>query len=231
MPMARLHLIAGDALEVALEHGDGCTGILLNGDVVDCYVLSKFTKDPSRSRFADEVEQAQALFAGLRSGWPKAEIVWKLGNHDERFMSFLEARAPELLRIPAFSYEEVFRVNDHKVRVIGDKRPVRMGKLTVIHGHEYRTPMQNPVNPARGFYFKAKEHILGSHYHQVSSHSEKTIGGVVLGAWSTGCLCQLSPRYAPLNSWAYGFAVVDSGSDGTFEVSNYKIISGKAYRS
>lgn len=70
---------------------------------------------------------------------------------------------------------------------------------------------------------------LCSHLHLPSFHGEKRSDGHIVGCWSTGHLGEESPDYAPYNKWQLGFATVDL--DGKeFEVSNYKIINSKVYR-
>lgn len=51
----------------------------------------------------------------------------------------------------------------------------------------------------------------------------------VTGTWSTGCLCDLHPDYAPLNKWNHGFAFVEVFNGGKFEVQNLFISDGKVY--
>ena len=50
-----------------------------------------------------------------------------------------------------------------------------------------------------------------------------------MACWSTGCLCDLHPRYMPLNKWNHGFAIVDLDTAGGFSVRNFRIIDGKVY--
>jgi hypothetical protein len=108
-------------------------------------------------------------------------------------------------------------------------RPIKAGKLHIIHGHEYKFNISNPVNPARGFYMRAKTHVIGSHLHQSSQHSAKALDGNVISTWSTGCLCGLHPRYKPLNDWNHGFAIVAIDQRGGFEVDNKRVMNGKAW--
>ncbi len=74
---------------------------------------------------------------------------------------------------------------------------------------------------------RAKANIIGGHQHQTSEHTESNINGKVVGAWSVGCLCDLHPKYRPVNKWNHGFAIVKQFKDGSFEVHNKKIIDGK----
>ena len=112
---------------------------------------------------------------------------------------------------------------------MGDKRPIRLGKLNVIHGHEYRFSISNPVNPARGFFLRTKTHVLGSHFHQPSHHSETNLEGCMISAWSTGCLCNVHPEYSPINNWGQGFAFVVVDKEGAFRVENLRIVGGKVW--
>lgn len=221
-----------NALALALRTGRerGATKVLLNGDTCDFFSVSMWEKDPRKRDLSGELEIYKHFFASLCGIFPKAQIVWKLGNHEERWERYLYVKAPELVGVEAFELEKVLQLPKDIV-IVKDKRPIRAGKLNIIHGHEYRFNISNPVNPARGFFLRAKDHCLGSHMHQASHHSETTIEGKVISAWSTGCLCDVHPDYRPLNTWVTGFAFVELGSDGAFLVENFKIIDGKVYHS
>jgi len=221
------------ALKVALRHGkkEGCNAVILNGDIIDCHELSKFLKDPRKRVFGEEIRVLRMLMDAIRKEFGKsARIIYKLGNHEERYIHFLIRQAPVFLDIPEFDFKEIMRLDEYGVELVGEKRPIALGKLNVIHGHEYNFPIANPVNAARGFFLRAKSHCLGGHLHQSSQHSEKNIEGLVVSTWSTGCLCDLHPEYRPINSWNHGFAIVNVDKDGSFEVENFRIINGKPYR-
>lgn len=110
---------------------------------------------------------------------------------------------------------------------VADRRVIRLGKLNVIHGHEYRPGVQAPVNPARGIFLRAKSAVLCGHFHNTSEHHEPTITGKPQGAWSVGCACALDPFYMPLNKWNRGFALVHVGRGGDFRVENKRVINGE----
>lgn len=202
--------------------------IILNGDIADFYAVSRWETDPEKRNFAEEISAIRTFLAGLRHTFPKAKIVYKLGNHEERYERFLRQKAPELLGCDVFSLGNVLRLERLGIQTVSDKRPIRLGRLlTVIHGHEYSFQISNPVNPARGYFLRSKSHVLGAHFHQTSQHSERTIDQKVIAAWSTGCLCDLHPEYRPLNNWNHGFAFVEVTKSGGFQVHNFTIIDGK----
>ena len=139
------------------------------------------------------------------------------------------AKAPELLDVPDFQLPSLLRFEDVGVEEVRDKRPIKLGKLSVIHGHEYSFAISNPVNPARGLFLRARVNAVMSHLHQSSNHSESDMDGDITTCWSTGCLCGLHPLYRPLNKWNHGFCFADIGADGAFEMWNPRIIDGRVY--
>lgn len=215
------------ALRYGLEHK--ADTILLNGDVADCFSVSFWEKDPRKRDFADEVAQVRGFLDLVREAFPRARIIYKLGNHEERFERYMSVKAPELLGLEEFSFEAVYRLEETGIELVRDKRPIRFGKLNVVHGHEYRFAISNPVNPARGYFLRAKTHCIGSHLHQASQHSEKNIEGKLISTWSTGCLCEMHPDYAPINNWGHGFAFITVDKAGDFRVTNLRVLDGKIY--
>ena len=199
--------------------------ILLNGDTVDFYGLSRFMKDPRKRSVAHELQALNEFLDAL--GKFGAKIIYKLGNHDERYEHFLMHKAPELLGIPEFKFENLLKAGERKMDVVGEKRVIKANKLNIIHGHEYPSVF-SPVNIARGLYMKGKVSAMQGHNHQVSEHTETDMNGEITTTWSLGCLCELNPAYMPLNRWSQGFSMVDLSDNGKdFEVRNYRIFKGK----
>lgn len=219
------------ALELAIAQSKriGATIILLNGDTMDCHELSRFEKDPRERSYAEEVPLVCQFLAYLRSKFPKARIVWKDGNHDERLYLYLRRHAPALLGIDVFQQESVLKFAKYGVEYVTEKRPIVCGKLNILHGHEYPGGFAAPVNPARGIFLRAKACCIEGHYHQTSEHAEPTLEGKNIACWSTGCLSELHPPYMPLNKWNHGFASIEMAREGNFKIRNHKIINGEIY--
>lgn len=219
------------AVQVALAWGKKRkpTHILLNGDFIDFEAVSAWDGDPADRNLKVELDTAKEMLRHIRSVFPKQPIIYKEGNHDERLRKYIWKHAPELSGLPSITLPELLEFDEIGITCVGDKKKVRLGALTVFHGHEYRTPMTNPVNPARGLFLRAITSSLCSHYHQRSEHSEPTADGKLITTWSTGCLCQLSPNYQPYGKWCHGFAFVQVKKDGVFDVLNPRIIKGNVY--
>lgn len=204
--------------------------IILNGDTFDFYAISDWEKDPRKRKFKEELQACAEFLKTLRAAFPKARIVFKLGNHEERYERYMRKKAPELLDIPNFALESVLEFENLGIEKIGEMRPILLGKLFVLHGHEYKFSIQNPVNPARGLFLRAKTLALCGHFHQSSHHSERNLQQSVISTWSAGCLCNLHPEFMPLNNWVNGHTIVNVAQQGEFEVENYRTIDGVSYR-
>lgn len=202
--------------------------IILNGDILDCYAISKWETDPRERNFPEELEVLEKFFRYLRSEFPHAKIVYKLGNHEERWESYMIRKSPELIGVKEFQIENLLKLKEHRIDLVIDKAPIVLGDLNVLHGHEYRFAISNPVNPARGLFLRTKANAMCGHFHQSSYHTAKSVNEKIIATWSTGCLCDLHPKYLPINDWVHGFAVVDVRS-GKFSVENKVVREGKIY--
>lgn len=220
-----------EALEVALEHGqnEGIDCIIFMGDFCDHYSLSRWQNDPRRRKFKDEIQATIDILKTIRAALPNIDIIWQYGNHEERYDIFMEVKAPELLDIPEFNFSHIYHLNEYKINVVSDKRIIKIGSLNVIHGHEFGRSMTNPVNPARGLFLRGKENAVCGHYHQSSNHSENTMNDNFIGCWSLGCLCDMHPKYLPLNKWNLGFGMVEYFGGKEFQMHNKKILNNKVY--
>jgi predicted phosphodiesterase len=216
------------ALSMAVEYGVsmGVDAVVLLGDILDFFAVSRWEKDPRKRNLPLEIERGREFFKSIRSTFPDARIIWKLGNHEERWNSFLYARAPELVGCEFVSLENMFGTEDLDIETIDRMQHVRIDYINLIHGHEFGKSVFSPVNPARGLFLRSKATALCGHSHQTSAHVETNMNRTVTGCWSLGCLCDLQPRYAPYNKWNHGFAIVTREGDLS-RVDNLKIINGR----
>ncbi len=223
-----------DALSIAVEdlQRQKVDTIILGGDILDCYQISSFNREPDKMGIKYEIDMVCNFLHDLKK--LKAKIIFKFGNHSERFENFIIKKAPELWGIECFQLDNLIRIQYQSIfneplecDFVKNKRIMDIGHLAAIHAHEFGESAFSPVNAARGFYLRAKANVIGGHQHQTSEHTESNINGKIVGAWSVGCLCDLHPKYRPINKWNHGFAIVKQFKDGSFEVHNKKIIDGK----
>jgi hypothetical protein len=227
-----------EALTAALEwlSEQKPTILLIGGDFFDFYGLSRFMKDPDKRSPAEEirtgVELLQAIFTALQ---PK-KVVFKMGNHDERFEHFLWQKMGEmsglndLEELKEITLENILRRrlgNKFPLDFVGDKRIIKAGDLNIAHGHEFPSGISSPVNIARGLYLRAKANAICGHHHKTSSHTETTINDEIVITYSVGCLCELHPLYMPINSWNHGVAMITLDDNQKIDVQNKRIRNGK----
>lgn len=219
------------ALEAALTDGkkNKCNGILLNGDIIDFFSISRFLTDPRERDLVNEIETTKKILAYIRKRFPKTPIYWKKGNHEDRLEHYMILKAPELLGLSFWKLEDLFGLSKLNITVVPSLDYVIAGKLKIIHGHEIKAGFIAPVNPARGLFLRVKESCLQSHVHRTSTHSEKTIGGKLIMTYSIGCLADLQPDYNPFNQYNHGFARITINKDKSYIVHNKTIIDGVVY--
>lgn len=216
------------ALEIALNYGleNKVNAIYLNGDTIDMYQGSRFIKDRRLRDLAGELELTRQFLKTLKETF-NCPIYFKIGNHEKRWEDYLRLKAPELLGIDDFKLEQILRFREFGVNLIKDRQIGYLGKLPVLHGHEWFAGFAPPVNPARGLFLKAKESCIIGHHHTTSEHTEKSLGGKITTCWSTGCLSGLEPEYNPFNKYNHGFAHVKTDKNGDYVVKNIRIIDYK----
>ncbi len=216
------------ALSAALDfiQSEKPDAILLNGDTMDFYGLSRFMKDPRKRSVAHEL-QATRDFLDVLSQFG-AKIYFKIGNHEERYEHYLMRVAPELLGVREFELKHLLGLDERGIDLISDKRIMKANDLNIVHGHEFGQSIFSPVNIARGLFLRGKVTAMQGHNHAVSEHTESNMNGEITTTWSLGCLCELNPAYLPINKWAHGLAIVDlSENSKDFHVRNYRIHKGK----
>jgi predicted phosphodiesterase len=215
------------ALKAAIKYGKEkkANTIYINGDLIDFYHLSRFEKDPRVRNVAHEIKLAKQVLKYIRSEFPRALIVYYMGNHDHRFNKYMLNKAPELLDIPEFDLYHMLGLQELNIILVDNNRGAKAGKLNIRHGHEFYG--SGGVFPGRKYYLAAKDNILVSHVHKTTNYITPDITKQVHGGFSIGCLSDLDPDYNPNNEYNHGFAYLTIDKDGSFKLENKQIFNGK----
>lgn len=217
-----------EALTAALDFAkkEPIDTIVLNGDTLDFHGLSRFMKDPKARSVAHELAAFKEFMTALRALFPKTFIIYKMGNHCERYDHFLIQKAHEIIGVDEFDFRNIIKARADGIEVVGDKRILKLGALNLVHGHEFGGSIFSPVNIARGLFLRGKVSAMQGHNHQTSEHTESNMNGEITTTYSVGCLCELHPAYLPINKWNHGFAIVEVDGQA-FHVRNYRIHKGE----
>ena len=111
---------AVDAFIKKCSESGGASGkqvIILNGDVIDMFMLSRFTKGEGRNPM-QEIEICREFLSRVRKAAPKADIYYVIGNHEQRLEKYVLTKAPELASL----IEDVFsiiKVKDFDIKGCG----------------------------------------------------------------------------------------------------------------
>jgi predicted phosphodiesterase len=204
--------------------------VVLLGDIADFYNISRWEKDPKQRDFKFEIDQIREFLTWLRKSFPKSRIIYKMGNHEDRYDKFVYNKAPELWNLEHIQLQHILDFEKHGIERVDDQ-PILAGRLPMLHGHETGKTISSPVNPARGLFLRTKHTALIGHLHQTSGHGESDLWHKETFCWSQGCLSDLCPAWLRINRWNHGFAAIDVSADGQFDLSNYRLSSSYEVRS
>ena len=198
-------------------------GVILNGDVVDCYSLSTFNKNPIKDySLQREIREAAGLM------YPLAKVTterwWLGGNHEDRLRRILWEN-PEFASLKALTFPELFllRENGFKWKPYGGV--LHLGSLLVTHGSQV---LKHSGQTARAHFDKYGTSILIGHTHRLGVYYRTNAKGIH-ASYENGCLCKLTPEYVQYPDWQQGFAVVHVEEGGYFNVQQIPIINRRAF--
>jgi predicted phosphodiesterase len=229
------------ALETAVKEckRHKCDTIIFNGDQLDFYGISRFEKDPERRAPSEEIRNVVQLMRYVQQQFPKARLIWRDGNHEDRWAKWCWANAPVLWALKQCRLDGVLgneyaeqtgnestKLARYGWEYLSEKRPILAGHLPIMHGHELNVSSAS-VSAARGAWLKATHTVMIGHLHSTSAHPQPDMFHNEIFTWSVGALCQLTPLYARTNKWNNGVATVDISADGDFDVRNMRIRDGK----
>lgn len=187
--------------------------MFFGGDIVDCYSVSDFDRDPKRVvAFQDEFDSAIEFLRAFRSLAKAGKYL--SGNHEERWertknrhpflASLKDIELANLLKLKQLGIEPLVHGEDHKI-----------GELFYLHGDESGG---GGVFPARALYFKEQGNIIFGHYHKAQVFYNRLKDGTSHGSWANPALCSLKQAYVKgTTQWQQGMSLV-SYHDGLFRV-------------
>ena len=175
--------------------------VVLNGDLLDFYRLSRFTKDPSGKDPAEEIEMCREFLHRLRS-ITDVPIYYTIGNHETRLEKYILDQAPMI----ACLMDNVFQViKTEDIGVIGCSRFTINDNFVFEHGT--RLGSKTGLSAIK----ELEAHYLSGatgHTHRLARYSTRKAGRRFI--WlETGCLCDLSPEYMIDPDWEQRFGIVE----------------------
>jgi predicted phosphodiesterase len=197
--------------------------LILNGDIMDFYAISRHEKEKDLRDFPREIEMGRNFLQKIRDLFPLIPIYYKMGNHENRWQRYLNEQAEEFAQLHEMQFEQFFRLDKLDMTYVPDWQGIELGDLLILHGHEV---MASGMNPSQSTFNKTFCNTLIGHVHRTTSTTKKNGFKEFFHTYSTGCLTQLSPKYYPFAQHNNGFAVVEI-ENGKTKVQNIIIKDGK----
>lgn len=206
VPYHRTDLI--DGILHTLSHAPPDCLIFL-GDLIDCSVLSAYDRYGHELAPGRELEMTEQLLETFRAWLPKARIVWKLGNHEDR----LRKRLGELGMADQTMQYWVDRLHLHDlgIEIVDAHRYVLVSGWLLAHGHEYGAG--SGLHPAYSAWLRlAAPRIVIGHHHVHHEYRPPDWLGAGTRSVALGCLTQRQPYYATARqAIAHGWARLRDG--------------------
>ncbi len=189
--------------------------IFLMGDIVDCYAISRFDKNPKRAnRLESEFRQAHKFLKDLRDNAPNSEITFLEGNHEARFVKYLWRKAPELASFKSLTIPELLNLDELDIIYKEYGEGIDYGHIYLTHG--------DLVSKHSGWTAKAHYEKHGGsgacgHSHRGGTYYKTKRGDTKVWA-ETFCLCDFDAarEYVKNPDWCQGFSLVYSIRDRFF---------------
>lgn len=174
--------------------------IILAGDIIDCYKLSRFTKGEGRNPY-EEIQICRDFLGKLRKENPNAIIYYIIGNHCTRLQTYILSKAPEL----ACLIEDIFsimKVEDFNIK--GCSEIIFNNDFIITHGKLLGNKAGlSAIKELERHYISG----ASGHCHRLAHYITRKAGRKF--EWlETGCLCDLNPEYTQDPDWTQGFVIV-----------------------
>lgn len=206
------------------------------GDLLDCYHLSRFDKNPARMhRLQDEIDQGRQHLAAFGLLAPKARKIFLEGNHCDRLRRALWNMPPQaeaLMRLDAvtgnLTWPKLLGLNDigWEFYPYGEQsRANILPKWILKHGSVVR---KLSAYTARAEWEKYGKSGSSGHTHRLGMFFHRDHNGA--HCWTeTGCTCTLQPEYAADPDWMQGCVVLTfEPTTGAFQAEPVYIHNGNA---
>lgn len=174
--------------------------VIINGDLVDFYMLSKFSKGEGRNPL-EEINMAKDILHTLHEASPTSKIVYIIGNHESRLEKYILDNAPAVASI----VPDVFTLFElDKYNAIGAASITFNNNFVFKHGK---------LLGAKSGLSAAKEmensYMSGAtgHTHRLALYRARKAGRKFV--WlETGCMCTMEPEYMIDPNWQQGYDLV-----------------------
>ncbi len=191
--------------------------VIINGDLMDCFPLSKYARVPSFGyTFGQEVSITKQFLIKLRKAvGENCNIKYLEGNHDFRVKTYLINSAPELYHLPELAIPylldltnadkniEWFPTKEASAKFSGNF----ITKKETSIGHFEKTSYDAGM-AVKNIMTKRGGSIVQAHGHKSALLWRRDINGKLYFGMEAPCLYE-DPPYAQDNNWQLGWSIIN----------------------
>jgi hypothetical protein len=203
--------------------------LILGGDIMDFYSVSKYDKNPERAnQLQDEIDLGYSVLYDIRKATGKGEIIYLEGNHENRMQRYLWNH-PEIADLRVLEVKNLLRLDD---LLITYQQNVIHNGFIFKHGdycNKYSANKELEVEGISG---------MSGHTHRIQTVYKTNRNGIT--SWNNiGHLSDASKSeyIKGIANWQQGFGIVyfDKENGEAFpkqiQINNNQIIcNGKEYK-
>lgn len=148
------------------------------------------------------------------------------GNHDEWLTYGFVEKYPYM---KDYTFRKACKWDERGYKYLPYNKPLKIGKVNFIHGAYATTYHAKKHLEAYG------SNIIYGHTHDIQRHSLTKLDSGTIGAWSMGCLKDMSAEKnkwlrGRLHNWNHAFGIVTwfDKPRGNFQVETIEIVKGQA---
>jgi len=177
--------------------------IVVIGEWLDMYQISKFVKDPNRiNDLQSDIDLCVEYLRKLRKILPNARIIDVKSNHHIRLVKFIQTRAPALYNLRDIKLEKLLKFKELGIE---HKDAFEYKGIVWLHGDTVR---KYAGYTARAELEKNGMSVVSQHTHRLANYYERKRGGKLM-AIESGCLCDVNPDYiSGTANWMQGVSLV-----------------------
>lgn len=218
------------AIDLAIEYSKfnyKIDVVLLLGDILDMYAVSKYAKEQKMPELQKEINATKQFLKYIRLNFAKQQIIYVQGNHEERIEKFLMSKATELSSLDCLQLNELLDFKKFKIDYINHKRLLKYHDFIISHGHEFSGV--SGEDSTKKLLNKYNSNLIHCHLHKTNEFFKiNPFDNTLLRAYSVGCLCDIKQNYLPYSNWNLGFCVVYF-KNGYVQVDNKRIYNNKIF--
>jgi len=160
--------------------------VVLLGDILDSYSISRYLKDPAAPNLQEEIDATKDVLRRLRAAIGRGCIEYLSGNHEDRLRRVLW-EVPGLNGLKALSLPELLGVSESRWRPYDKDAYLRIGSIAFHHGGDTKRNTEGTAKERLTAAGEETRVICCGHTHRLSvTYIRDRLG---LGASvETGCL-------------------------------------------